>query len=327
VAGALAVAPNGDLFLADPTHGVIRRFDTRPFEQPSGKPVVLDNAEFASLDFASPADVAVGANGDLFVADAQNDRICRIDRATGRILTIAGSGVAAFDGDLKQATQAALQAPNAVAVARNGDLYIADTGNNRVRVVEQATGLIRTFAGDGISGSGTQIGDRGPALRAHLDHPTDVAIAPNGDVYIADMGHHRVRVVDARTGVITTVAGDGRDALRGDGGPAVTASLSGPAGLALVPSGRRVVLYIADYYNNRVRTVGIDGRIATVPGLGSFAAPLRLAMRPGGWLYVASDTGTVIAVNVNKAPLQMATVRAPEPPRPVKTVAPPRKVT
>ena len=210
ISGSLAVAPNGDLFFADGRQGVIRQFDTRPYEQqPSSKPTAFRARQFASLQFASPSDVAVSANGDLYVADAQNDRICRIDRANGKIITVAGSGVAGFDGDMKQATQAALQAPNAVAVARNGDLVIADTSNNRVRIVEQTTGIIRTIAGDGIGGSGALIGDGGPATRAHLDHPTDVALAPNGDVYIADMGHHRIRMIDARTGIITTVAGDG----------------------------------------------------------------------------------------------------------------------
>jgi cellulose synthase/poly-beta-1,6-N-acetylglucosamine synthase-like glycosyltransferase/sugar lactone lactonase YvrE len=325
VAGAIEVAPNGDLFVADARHGVIRRVDTRPFEQPRTKHTALDEARFAALQFAYPADVAISANGDIYVADAQNDRICRIDRG-GKILTIAGSGVSGFDGDLKQATQAALQKPNAVAVARNGDLYIADTLNNRVRIVELATGIIRTFAGDGIGGSGALIGDGGPAVHAHLDHPTDVVLAPNGDVYIADMGHHRVRVVDAKTGIITTVAGDGLDAMRGDGGPAVAASLSGPAGLALVPVGRRVVIYIADYYNNRVRMVGLDGVISTVPGFERLTSPSRLAMRPGGWLYVANDSGAVTAVNVSKWPLQVATVPMPEPRRPAPvTVA--RKVT
>jgi len=119
--------------------------------------------------------------------------------------------------------------------------------------------------------------------------------------------------------VITTVAGDGLDAMRGDGGPAVAASLSGPAGVAVVPAaGRRVVLYIADYRNNRVRMVGLDGRISTVPGLEKFTSPSRLAMRPGGWLYVANDTGTVTAVNVNKTPPLLATVPSPTP-EPLRT--------
>jgi GT2 family glycosyltransferase/DNA-binding beta-propeller fold protein YncE len=310
-AGALAVAPNGDMFLADGQHGVIRQIDTRPFEQSIGgkrPPPISSRRVFASLQFASATDVAFGSTGDIYVADAQNDRICRIDRANGKILTVAGSGAAGFDGDDKQATQASLHAPTAVAVARNGDLYVADTQNNRVRVVLQSTGLIKTIAGDGIGGAGAIIGDGGLAIHAHLDHPTDVAIAPDGDIYIADMGHNRVRVVDSQTGIITTVAGDGLDALRGDGGLAVAASLSGPAGIALAPVGRRVVVYIADYYNNRVRMVGLDGRISTVPGLDHFATPARLAMRPGNWLYAASDSGEVRAVNVGKNPVQLATV-------------------
>jgi sugar lactone lactonase YvrE len=322
MSGSLAVAPNGDLFFADGRRGVIQQFDTRPYEQsPRSKPATLRARQFESLQFASPSDVAVSANGDIYVADAQNDRICRIDRANGKIVTIAGSGVAGFDGDRKQATQAALHGPNAVAVARNGDLYIADTDNNRVRIVEQATGIIRTIAGDGIGGSGALIGDGGPAEHAHLDHPTDVALAPNGDVYIADTGHHRIRRIDARTNIITTVAGDGLDAMRGDGGPAIAASLSGPAGVAVVPvAGRRVVLYIADYRNNRVRMVDAEGRIWTVPGLEHFTSPSRLAMRPGGWLYVANDSG-VTAINVSKPSNRLATVPSPEP-DPLRTVEP-----
>jgi sugar lactone lactonase YvrE len=178
--------------------------------------------------------------------------------------------------------------------------------------------VIKTIAGDGAAGEGGAIGDGGPAIGAHLDHPTDVAIAPNGDVYIADMMHNRVRMVDARTGIITTVAGDGVWGAAGDGGPAIAANLSGPAGVAVVPVGRRVVLYIADYYNNRVRMVGIDGHISTVPGIGDFNAPSRLAMRPGGWLYVANDTGAVKAVNVNRGPFQLA--KAPA--NPVRPTAP-----
>ena len=169
-------------------------------------------AHDADLAFASPADVAVADNGDLYVADAENHRICRIERVSGKIITIAGYGLGGFDGDFVQATQTALNRPLSVAVARNGDLYIADTLNHRVRVITQATGLIHTIAGDGQPGESGAIGDGGPATAAHLNRPTDVALAPNGDVYIADMGHNRIRVVDARTGVITTVAGGGRPA-------------------------------------------------------------------------------------------------------------------
>ena len=311
-ASAVAMAPNGDLVFADARRGVIRRLDPRLLDQPSAQPG-LNLAKLAvmtgGLPFDSPADVAVALNGDIYVADAQNERICRIDRVTGKITTVAGNGAAAFDGDQKQATQAALNSPNGLAIARNGDLYIADTLNNRIRLVNQATGLIRTIAGDGQAGEGGDIGDGGPATRAHLDSPTDVIVAPNGDLYIADMAHSRVRRVEVRTGIITTVAGDGTWGHAGDGGPAVRASLSGPAGLALVGIGRQVTLYIADYYNGSIRVVNPQGVISTLGAPKQFPTPSRLAYRPGGWLYVASDTGAVTAVNVNRGrPYQLATV-------------------
>jgi sugar lactone lactonase YvrE len=215
---------------------------------------------------------------------------------------------------VKQATQAALHGPVAVAVARNGDLYIADTLNDRIRVVNQATGLIKTVAGDGLPGDSMAVGDGGLATRAHLDNPTDVVVAPNGDLYIADMGHNRVRRVDAMTGTIVTVAGDGTSGWRGDGGLAVRGSLAGPAGLALVASGRQITLYIADYFNDSVRVVNPAGVITTLGLPRHIRMPSRLAYRPGGWLYVASDTGTVSAVNVNKGrPFELAITAPPRP--------------
>ena len=313
-AGALAVAPNGDLFFADARHGVIRRLDTRVLDQPVRAtggvypPPQPKATTGAGLQFQSPADVEVATNGDMYVADALNDRICRIERMTGKIVTVAGSGGAGFNGDLKQATQAELNGPNAVAVARNGDLYIADTLNNRIRVVGSATGVIRTIAGDGLPGDTGANGDGGPAIRAHLNHPTDVILAPNGDVYVADMGHNRIRVVDALTGVIRTVAGNGVAGATGDGGQATAASLSGPSGIAIVPTGRRVTLYIADYFNGSVRVVTSDGLITTLGAPHQFAAPSRLAYRPGGWLYIANDRGEVTTVNVNKSPYEVATL-------------------
>jgi sugar lactone lactonase YvrE len=300
--------------MSDVQQGVIRRFDTRPFDLPlraEDNHVYLSggDARGDELAFASPADVAIATNGDLYVADAENHRICRIERRSGKIITVAGYGLGGFDGDEVQATQTALNRPNAIAVARNGDVYIADTLNHRVRIITQATGLIRTIAGDGHPGQADAVGDGGPATAAHLNRPTDVALAANGDLYIADMGHNRVRVVDARTGVITTVAGDGQLGGRGDAGPAVAASLGGPASLALVTQGRRVTLFIAEYFNGSVRVVEPGGRIETLGEPGRFSAPSRLAYRAGGWLYVASGGGSVTALNVAKGrPYQVATI-------------------
>ena len=157
--------------------------------------------------------------------------------------------------------QAALDTPSAVAVAANGDIYIADTLNYRVRMIDAKTGLIHTVAGDGSPGDIADVGDNGPAELAHLNMPSDVQLDPqNGDIYIADMHHNRIRKVDAKTRIITTVAGTGEFGYSGDDGPATNAKLAGAAGIALVPEGPgRVIIFIADYYNGHVRAVGTDG--------------------------------------------------------------------
>jgi sugar lactone lactonase YvrE len=113
-----------------------------------------------------------------------------------------------------------------VAVARNGDIYVADTLNNRIRTIAHATGFIATIAGDGRTVAGEDAGDAGLALRAQLDRPDGLAIAQDGDLYVADTGHNLVRRVSADTGMITTIAGDGRAGSTGDGGPAIRASLA-----------------------------------------------------------------------------------------------------
>src|SRR4029077_10959728 len=125
-----------------------------------------------------------------------------------------------------------------VAVASNGDIYIADTLNYRIRMIDHATGNIHTIAGDGTAREDTApVGDGGPATSASLNMPSDVTVGPNGDIYIADMHHQRIRKIDARTRVISTVAGSGRWGNSGDGGPALNATMAGPAGVAVVPDG------------------------------------------------------------------------------------------
>ena len=151
------------------------------------------------------------------------------------------------------AIEAALNTPSAVAAAPNGDIYIADTLNYRVRMIDHADRSHphrrRRRHGAGETGA---VGDGGPATAAHLNMPSDVALAPNGDLYIADMHHNRIRKVDAKTRIITTVAGNGSFGASGDDGPATKASLAGPAGIAFVPEAQgRVTIFIADYYNGR----------------------------------------------------------------------------
>jgi hypothetical protein len=259
----------------------------------------------------SPASVAVGADGDLYVADARQHRITRIDGRTGELVTLIGSGTAGFAGDTQQAADAQVHSPSSVAVGANGDVYFADTGNHRIRMVSAATGKVRTIAGTGEAGpadaDAKAIGDGGPAVRARLSVPVELEIAPDGDIYIADLGHNRVRVVDAVSGVINTVAGTGAAISRGDGGPASRASLAGPAGLALSVSRSRVTVFVTEYISGSVRALSPGGLIATVGPAQQFNGPSRLAYRRGGWLYVVDGEGTVTVINVSKGrPIQVA---------------------
>jgi GT2 family glycosyltransferase/sugar lactone lactonase YvrE len=303
--GGITIDRTGDVLVADAQTGLIRRFRPhnaldamRASDRLSGG---ARRVVGVPVPFDGAADIVLAVDGDYYVADARNNRICRIDRPTGRTITIAGSGVGGFDGDRKQAAQAALNGPRGLAVARNGDLYIADTLNHRVRLVEQATGMIRTIAGTGTPGDPSLIGDGGPAIAAHLLTPVGVALAPNGDVYIADTGHNRIRRVAAATGIISTVAGDGLPGVVGDGGPAPLARLAAPMGIAVVPTGKSVTLYIADSLNGRVRVVDPAGSITTRGGQLRFVMPSRLSYHHAGWLYVkdASSSG-VTAVSIAK---------------------------
>ena len=300
----IVAAPNGDVYFADSNNDVIRRIDPRTSvittivgNHDLGSGFSGDNGPALEAQLDTPDGVTIAPDGDLIVADSHNDRVRRVDKPTGVITTIAGSGENGYDGDEKPATEAALNTPSAVAAAPNGDVYIADTLNYRVRMVEAKTGIIHTVAGDGEPGDAQDVGDGGPATSAHLNMPSDVAIAPNGDLYIADMHHNRVRKVDAKTKIITTVAGNGRWGTGGDDGPATNAMLSGPAGIALMPEpGGKVTVFIADFYNGHVRAVGPDGIIRDLSeeGRDAFGAPSRVAYATSGphrgWLYVADQT-------------------------------------
>jgi sugar lactone lactonase YvrE len=247
--------------------------------------------------------VAIGPDGDLYVADARSHRVSRIDGDSGVLVALAGSGVASFDGDSKPAVNAALNTPNGIAVSANGNVYIADTGNNRIRMISAATGLIRTIAGTGDIGppdaDNKALGDGGPAKDARLDTPMDVAVTPGGDVYIADMGHHRVRVIDGTTGIITTIAGNGIPRSAGDGGPARGASLSSPVGLAVSWSKQQTTVYVAEY-GGGIRAITRGGSISSVRATVRFGAPSRLEYVRGGWLYVVDDKGAVTVVNTSR---------------------------
>jgi sugar lactone lactonase YvrE len=174
------------------------------------------------------------------------------------ITTVAGGG---SGGDGGAATNASLYDPYAVAVDSSGNLYIADTDNQRIRKVHNNT-IITTVAGNGTSGYS---GDGGAATDASLAWPSSVAVDSTGNLYIADQNNNRIRKVGTN-GIITTVAGKGNSGYSGDGGAATNANLYYPSGVALDPIGN---LYIADRNNNRIRKVNTNGIITTAAGKGS----------------------------------------------------------
>src|SRR6266699_5548734 len=224
-----------------------------------------DGIPAASASLNGPGQIAMDAAGNLFIPDNGNSRVRRVDATTGVISTVAGTGATAFSGDGGPATAAGLRNPLAVAVDRQGNLFIDDRGNLRIRRVDGATGLITTFAGNGTAGP---IGDGGPATSASLIGPAGVAVDGAGNVFIAEFVGCRIRRVDAQTGTISTVAGNGVPGFGGDGGPATSASLHDPHGVTVDDAGN---LFIADGYNYRIRRVDAStGLIGTIAGNGTY---------------------------------------------------------
>ena len=291
----VAVDASGNLFIADRDNHRIRRMD--------GAPGVIttvagngnsgfsgDGGPATSASLNLPRSVAVDASGNLHIADRSNQRIRRVDGATGVITTVAGGGSSL--GDSGPATSASLNLPRGVAVDASGNLYIADRSNHRIRRVDDATGVITTVAGTGAVGFSS---DGGPATSASLNSPRGVAVDASGNVYIADTNNHRIRRVDGATGVITTVAGDGTFGFSGDSDPATSASLGFPRGVAVDASGN---LFIADTDNNRIRRVdGSTGVIITVAG-GGFGlgdgGPATSASLNSPWSVTVDASGNLL---------------------------------
>jgi len=213
----------------------------------------------AQLSF--PNGVAVDTSRNLYISDSYNHRIRKVDQ-NGIITTVAGNGTSGYSGDGGPATEAQLGYPYGVAVDTSGNLYIAESGNNCIRKVDQ-NGIITTVAGNGTFGYS---GDGGPATEAQFLSPNWVAVDTSGNLYIADRGNNRIRKVD-QNGIITTVAGNGTYGYSGDSGPATEAQLRNPHGVAVDTSGN---LYIADKRNGRIRKVNQNGIITTVAGNGTF---------------------------------------------------------
>jgi trimeric autotransporter adhesin len=207
-----------------------------------------------------PLGMVVDAHGNLFIADDDSFRIREVNLSTGIITTVAGNGTQGFSGDGGPATQAQLSFPGTVAVDAQGNLFIPDELNNRIREVNLSTGIITTFAGTGTAGFS---GDGGPATAAQFHEPVSVALDAQGNLFIADFQTSVIREIDHATGIITTMAGNGTQGFSGDNGPGTAAELDAPDEVTLDALGD---LFIDDFGNSRIREVTSVNFTASTPG-------------------------------------------------------------
>jgi len=223
-----------------------------------------DGGPATAAQLNNPSGVACDAAGNLFIADYYNHRVRRVDAATGIITTLAGTGTSGSAGNGGPAAAAELSSPYGVAVDASGNLFVGEQGTYRVRKVDAATGFITTFAGTGVS---AYSGDGSPATAAAMKAPFAIEADAAGNLYIADLYNERVRRVDAATGIITTVAGNGAVGAGPDGVPATESAMNYPIGLALDAAGN---LLVSEYDNYRVRSVSAaTGIITTIAGAGT----------------------------------------------------------
>jgi sugar lactone lactonase YvrE len=304
----LAVDSFGDVFIGDNNNNRIRRVDaaTGTIISVAGSPTGAlgftgDGGPATRARMGFPGDVAADAAGNLFIEDFESARIRRVDAATGFITSVAGNGTSGFSGDGGPATLAQLNSPEGVGVDPGGNIFIPDSGNQRVRRVDAAKGIINTVAGNGTSGF---MGDGGPATSAELSIPFGATADRDGNLFIVDSGNNRVREVFAATGIIQTVAGSDNPncAFGGDGGPATMALLCFPERVAVDQQGN---IFITDTFNQRIRRVDhLTGIIATVAGNGATGfsgdggsatdaelnVPVGIAVDASGNLFIA-DSG------------------------------------
>jgi sugar lactone lactonase YvrE len=220
---------------------------------------VGDFGSATSARLNRPGTLVVDASGNIYIADMGNHRIRRIDVATGIITTYAGNGGAGFGGDNGPANQASLNNPTGLAFDTQGNLYIADRANQRIRRVDAVSKTITTVAGDGTQNFS---GEDGPATNAQFNNPSDVGVDGNGNLYIVDQGNHRVRRADGASRVIKTIAGNGVAGYDGDGGPAAQAKLNLPSSLEVAADGS---VFIGDAGNLRIRRLTPAGPANRAP--------------------------------------------------------------
>ena len=306
--GGISFGPDGSLFIVDTGNQRVRRVDTNgiitTFAGNGSQGASGDGGPATNATFEFPGGVLADKYGNVFIADIQNGKIREVD-TNGIITTIAGTGQRGYSNDGGPATNAALYFPTGLAMDAAGDLLVADTDNNRIRMID-TNGIITTVAGNGAYG---YAGEGGLATNASLCQPIGVAVDLSGRILIADSGTNRVRAVDPATGIIKLLAGKGTNNFYGDGGFATNANLNYPTALTVDRTGK---VYIADAKNYRIRFIDNAGIIRTFAGNGkaaycgdydyatnaSLSGPINAVVDQFGDIFVA-DTGNSVVREVD----------------------------
>jgi sugar lactone lactonase YvrE len=293
--------PDGALCFCDLDNQRIRRFDPRARRVTtlagSGKKGYAgDGGPALNAALNMPHEIQFDRAGHLYIAERDNHVVRRVEAKTGVVSTVAGTGVAGFSGDGGPGVKAQLRQPHSIVFDRDGTLLICDIGNQRIRRLHLDTGIIETWAGNGQT---SETPDGAPVSGTPLRGPRTMAMAPNGDLFLALREGNAILRIDARTQTLHRVAGTGDQGYAGDGGPALSAKLGGPKGLAYAPG----QLLVADTENHVIRRIDLgSGGISTVLGTGvrgdgpetaplecKLSRPHGLLADPAGGLYVTDS--------------------------------------
>jgi len=296
----LVVGPDGALYFCEIGNHRVRRLDlkTHRISTAAGsgeKGYAGDGGPALAASLNEPYEVRFDKAGNMFFAEMQNHVVRRVDAKTHVISTVAGTGAAGFSGDGGPAAKAQLRQPHSIAFDPQGRLLICDIGNLRIRRVDLATGLIETWAG---TGERKPTPDGAPIAGTPLNGPRAISSDPDGNLYLVLREGNAVYRIDSRAGRIYHLAGTGETGYSGDGGPAKSARLSGPKGVAWAPGGS---LYLADTESHTIRRVDLKtNEITTVACTGQRgngpdgdARQCRLS-RPHG-IFVDNDGSVYVA--------------------------------